>query len=80
MNYKNILTDELVDIREVERLHNNYEATDAIRNELDSRGSFVVDTANGQVIYHMGSQWSNKRKEFLKDIRDIDAKFKRYSS
>ena len=72
-----IVTDELTAIREVEHAHKNYALSDAIRAELDTRGSFCIDTAKGQVVYHMGNQWSNKRQEFLKKIKEIDLTFKK---
>jgi cysteinyl-tRNA synthetase len=75
MNLSLIVTDELTDIREIEHAHKNYTVSDAIRSELDKRGSFCIDTAKGQVVYHMGNQWANKRKEFLKNIKEIDLKF-----
>jgi len=77
MLFKEMLTDELTDLREVEHSHRNYELSDLIRDELDSRGSFVIDTAKGQEVYHMGIEWSGRRKDFLKDIKNIDQKFKR---
>lgn len=75
MNYSTILTDELIDIREIEYKHKNYLATDAIRIELDSRGSFVMDTPNGQVIYHMGIDWANNRTELILNIKSINENF-----
>lgn len=70
-------TDQLTDLRETERNHKNYPICDAIRDVLDGRGSFVIDTADGQVIYHMGTDWAGKRKEFLKNIVEIDLKFRK---
>jgi 23S rRNA A2030 N6-methylase RlmJ len=76
MDLSLIVTDELTAIREVEHAHKNYALSDAIRAELDKRGSFVIDTAKGQVVYHMGEKWANKRTEFLKNIKQIDLNFK----
>ena len=52
MDTTNILTDELVFHREKARKHKNYRLSDLIRNELDKRGTYIMDTAEGQVIYH----------------------------
>jgi len=76
MNLSLILTDELTAIREIEHAHKNYALSDAIRSELDKRGSFVIDTSKGQIVYHMSLKWANKRKEFLKQIKQIDLNFK----
>jgi len=65
------LTDELVYIREQARLNKDYKLSDEIRNELDSRGSFVFDTKYGQVVYHIGSGY--KRDELNKS--DLDRIF-----
>lgn len=75
MDYKSTLTDELTDIRENEYKLRNFKITDAIRDELDSRGSFCIDTPDGQEVYHMGEKWFNKRKEFMKDFKSIRDRF-----
>ena len=75
MNLTTMLTDELTSIREVEHSFRNYKITDAIRLELDSRGTFCIDTPKGQDIYHMGNEWKNKRKEFMADIKNIQLRF-----
>jgi hypothetical protein len=73
-NLTETLTDELTDIREQERLNKNYALSDAIRNELDERGSFCFDNLNGQEVYHLGlgytREWVIKNRQFL------DMKFK----
>lgn len=76
MDLLNILTDELTEIREQEYKHRNFKLTDLIRNELDRRGSFVIDTNEGQIVYHMGEKWANRRYDFLKDIKNINQRFK----
>lgn len=68
MNIKLMLTDELLDIREKSRLERNYTLSDLIREELDSRGSFVFDHPHGQVCYHLcGSEidrdWINRNRK-----------------
>lgn len=75
MNYSEMLTDELTDIREVEYRYRNFNVTDEIRNILDSRGSFCIDTPDGQEVYHMGEGWTGKRKEFMKDFKNIRDRF-----
>lgn len=75
MDLKHILTDELTDMREIARLNKDFKTSDLIRDELDSRGSFCMDTPNGQVVYHMGEGYT--REYMIKNIRDIDQKFKR---
>jgi hypothetical protein len=73
-NLNQTLTDELTDIREQARLNKNYALSDAIRNELDARGSFCFDNPNGQEVYHLGigytREWVIKNRQFL------DMKFK----
>lgn len=72
---KSILTDELTDIREKARAYKNFKLSDEIRIELDSRGSFCIDTKQGQEVYHMGDGWTRKR--LIAEIKDVNAKFKR---
>lgn len=75
MNYSEMLTDELTYIREVEYRYRNFNVTDEIRNILDDRGSFCIDTTDGQEVYHMGQDWAGKRKEFMKDFKNIRDRF-----
>ncbi len=73
MDLKNILTDELTDIREDARANKEFTLSDEIRNELDSRGSFCFDHPEGQVVYHLGPGYT---REFVKaNIRAIDKSF-----
>lgn len=74
--FNDILTDELVEFRIRAREMQIWNISDIIRNVLDSRGSFVMDTSDGQVVYHMGQQWGNKRVEFIKQFINIDLQFK----
>lgn len=67
------LTDELCALRELARASGLYTVSDHVRNILDSRGSFVIDTKDGQVVYHMGNGWD--RPKFLKNIKEIDLEF-----
>ena len=67
------LTDELVYLRELARQNKNFKESDLIRNILDERGSFVFDTANGQVVYHLGKGYT--RESVQKNIEYINMCF-----
>ncbi len=68
------LTDLLTDIRVIARREKNYRLADIIKFELDSRGSFCMDGPAGQIVYHMGLNWS--REKLIKDIQYINDAFK----
>jgi len=74
-NFKDFLTDELTDMRISARENRDFRTSDLIRNELDSRGSFAIDSKDGQVVYHLGKGYT--RESVLANIRDIDLKFRR---
>lgn len=71
---KDILTDELTDLREQARENKDYLLSDTIRNELDLRGSFCFDTKEGQVVYHLGEGYT--RESVIKNLEFIDNSFK----
>lgn len=52
MNWPSILTDELCYLRQQARAAKNWKVSDEIREELERRGSFVVDTKDGQEVHH----------------------------
>lgn len=63
------LTDQLVYDYEVAQSQKNYTLCDSIRNELDSRGSFIYGSyKEGVQVYHMGKGYTrefvNKEKWF----------------
>ena len=70
---KHTLTDELTDLREQARLNKDYKLSDAIRNELDTRGSFCFDNPEGQVIYHLGEGYT--REFVIKNRQGIEKSF-----
>lgn len=72
---KETVTDELVAIREHARIDKNFLLSDQIRIELDSRGSIVIDTEDGQTVYHLGEGYD--RAYLISNLKDIDNKFKR---
>ena len=43
---------ELVYLRELARNNKDYKESDRIRDELDSKGVIIFDTANGQEVYY----------------------------
>lgn len=70
-----MLIDELIELRRVAReTTRNYKLSDEIRTELDSRGCFVVDAPEGQIVYHLGLSWT--REQFINRIREIDENFR----
>lgn len=71
---EHILTEELTDMRVQARIDRDFTLSDLIRNELDKRGCFCIDGANGQIVYHMGKGYT--RPSFMATIRDIDLDFK----
>lgn len=69
----NANTDELVYLREIARQDKDFQKSDEIRNILDSRGSFVFDTKDGQVVYHLGIEYT--RYYVNKNLDLIDKSF-----
>lgn len=69
----NTNTDELVYLREIARQDKDFKKSDEIRNILDSRGSFVFDTKDGQVVYHLGIEYT--RDYVSKNLDLIDKYF-----
>lgn len=77
MKLSQLSTDFLTDQREQSRIAGDYKTSDAIRDELDSRGSFCFDTKNGQVVYHLGTGYT---REYVKNnLIEIDNKFKKFA-
>ena len=74
MDLSSISTDELTDMRASVRSRKLYSLSDLMRDELDSRGSFCIDTKDDQIVYHLGKGYT--REYLLKNIKDIDNKFK----
>lgn len=68
------LTDLLTALREYARSDKNFLLSDLIRNELDTRGSFCMDGPVGQVVYHMGSDWTRQR--LIQEIQYVNDSFK----
>ncbi len=68
------LTDELIYLRSLAREEKNYMESDLIRNILDSRGVFVFDTKDDQIVYHLGDGYT--RQEVIKNIKHIDSMFR----
>lgn len=75
-----MLTDELTNIREDARANKEFTLSDEIRNELDTRGSFVFDHPHGQVIYHLGEGYTRefviKHREFIDKSFETNKRFK----
>lgn len=67
------LTDKLIAMRHIARELKNFRLSDLIRNELDSRNCFVIDTDKGQSVFHLIHPMS--RAEFLTNIKDIMLSF-----
>lgn len=80
MDLQQILTDELIDMREQSRIDKDYTLSDQIRNELDSRLVFVFDHPEGQVIYHLLPEWfkgNPTTRDYVKqNIRSLDESFR----
>ena len=72
-----MLIDELVHLREVARANKDWKTSDAIRDELASRGSFVVDTKDGQEVTHTPGwtkeQWEQRIAYDRRTNADFDA-------
>ena len=69
----NINTDELVYLREMARQDKDFKKSDEIRSILDSIGSFVFDTKDGQVVYRLGIEYT--RDYVNKNLDLIDKSF-----
>lgn len=69
-------TEHLLQHREEARNAKNWQQSDEIRDELDKRGVFIIDTKNGYETYYR----PGTRKQLLEDIaKDIRAE-KRFDS
>lgn len=58
--------DELIDRRAEARKNNNWQLADEIRNYLDSKSVFILDTPNGQEVYFELS--GTTREQFVDKI------------
>jgi hypothetical protein len=76
---KQTLTDELTDLREQARIKKDYALSDAIRNELDTRGSFCFDNPDGQVVYHLGIGYTRefviKHRQWIEKSFETNKRF-----
>ena len=52
INMELINIDSLIDLREFARSNGNYELSDKIRNKLIQNSVFIIDTKEGQEVYH----------------------------
>lgn len=58
--------DELIEYRKRAREERNWKLADRIRNYLDRKHSFVIDTEQGQVVYH---EPGSTRKQLILKLR-----------
>jgi len=52
MNFESKYISELIDIRAEARQKKDWKLCDEIRAYLDTKQTFIFDTADGQVVYH----------------------------
>jgi len=73
MNFDNHYIDELTHIREEAREQKDWKLSDQIRDYLDSKNVFCVDTADGQVVYHLPPPLLS-REDALKKVSNMNFK------
>lgn len=77
MNIEALTIDELVNLRQEARVEKNWKLSDEIRTYLDSRHAFIIDTNDGQVIYHRSN---GTREELIVQLKESSRAEKTFNS
>ncbi len=71
--FDNYYIDQLTHMRECARNENDWVLSDQIRDYLDTKNVFCVDSSEGQVVYHLPEPLTS-RKEALKKVENMNFK------
>jgi hypothetical protein len=72
-----IYTEELIEIREKARKEKNWQLSDSIRDELDIRLSFLFDTPEGWLVYHLNEKYFSKKPANMTNRQYVELRIKR---